>query len=67
MPENKAKELIFLFGSEDAFIVATMLFSESYSYVDPYSKWKNDFNEIYTNSERSKYWSEVIECIKKLR
>lgn len=59
MSNDKALELIRVYGKIVALEIANMIFNEHNQYSEPNYTWRGDFREIYTNAEKCKYWSEV--------
>lgn len=66
MSNDKATELVKLYGKKIALEIANMIFKEHYEYADPNYVWRGEFRETYTNAEKCKYWGEVRDLIEQL-
>lgn len=63
LPENKAAEMISKYGKDIALEIANMLFTDHQNYTNPYTSWRGEFREVYTNAEMTDYWGKIRNII----
>ena len=66
MSNDKATELVKIYGKKIALEIANMIFKEHYEYADPNYVWRGQFQEKYTNADKCKYWAEIRDLIEQL-